>query len=414
MSDTNVVKVNGTKISAPAMLSKGDVIEVGGTLLSFGEQASSSSAMLSRRKSKMTLSEVYSIAVPGVEADAEAEAEAEAEAKAEAEGASPVAQGNQCVSPTSDDYDTASTERAAGSSPDSCSEELIVASVGSDSSPHGSRLLARKIRSQQVARQQMSSDDKPPSCAEVDAAEVLEEKEEGTEERKEGAEALSAVTEEDIVLVVGTASSPYGSKLLARKIMAQRFGRQMGSEAGHSCGSPSSAANQDKGQTEQGIQLWEAMKDVASSHSKLTRTRAAYNRSIFSPSMGMTEAEHRMMQQDHLSRTSTASASPPSDKVCSSPSCHTAVASPQTPQVLQKTPSSSPATGDHLASAKGSRMAYNQLVYSPSMVMTEEEVNAHRAMARASQVAVDASIAEEEEEQAECDKDTAAHAATGI
>jgi hypothetical protein len=405
LSDTNVVKVNGSKISAPTKISKGDIAEVGGVLISFGEQASRSSAILARRRTKTAVSGLDDVVVVGAADDQDAQEAAPATEKAP-----------NTLSPETDDYDTCSTtEQAALSSPESVEDEeeeqKIMAAIGTASSPHGSKMLARKIRAQQHQKWQ-------------GRVECGEDKEVAAEDARG---VLGAVLEEEhkIMATIGTASSPHGSRLLARKIRAQQQqkSREQGKEIGGgeneentSVGAASLAAqqNEEAAAGTAGIiaHFGAAMELSRSPADGYCRTRTLYNRLAFSPSMGLTEEEHMTLQDAYASQA----ASPVvqhQQRCLPSTAIEAAFASPHAArQLLGQQASALPDSA--LASLdRDARLSYNQKVHSPSMNMTEAEVMALRQQAAASRAAgvrideVDDDGTSEEQQQADCTVDSA-------
>lgn len=336
LSDTNVVKVNGSRISAPTKIFKGDIVEVGGVLISFGEQASSSSAILARRKIKTAISGVDNNA--GVEYAQEVTPETEKEPGT--------------LSPELDGYDTCSTtDQAASSSPDCVEEQQIMAIIGTASSPLGSKLLARKIRAQQQLKRQ----------EEEGGEEEKEEKEEGgateaAEGNTVGAASPVAVQDEEAVRTAG---------IIAHFGAATRLSN-----------SPADSSY---------------------------RIRMQYNRFAFSPSMGVTEEEHRDLLDAYVSQASSPivqqrhfpSSTGLEETTFTSPAAARALLGQRAAYVV---PSDAPASLD-----KTARRSYNQSVYSPSMFMTEAEVMSLRQLAaetRATETGIDEirGIAEEEQE----------------
>jgi len=400
LSDTNVVKVNGSKISAPTKIFKGDIAEVGGVLISFGEQASRSSAILARRRTKTAVSGLDDVVVVGSADDVDAQ---EAALATEKEPST--------LSPGTDDYDTCSTtEQAAISSPDSVEEEQkIMATIGTASSPHGSKMLARKIRAQQHQK--------------------WHGRVEWGEEREVAAEAargtLGAVLEEEqkIMASIGTASSPHGSRLLARKIRAQQQQKSQGQgkeigvgedEEGTGVGAASPAAQQNEqaaGTTGIIAHFGAAIELSRSPAGGYCRTRTLYNRLAFSPSMGLTEEEHTSLQDAYASQAASPVVQHQQRRLPST-ALEVAFASPHAARELLGQQACALPDNALASLDKDARLSYNQKVHSPSMNMTEAEVMTLRQQAArlgAAGVSIDESDDDgiaEEQQQADSPLDT--------
>uniref|UniRef100_A0A7S0TEC7 Uncharacterized protein n=3 Tax=Hemiselmis andersenii TaxID=464988 RepID=A0A7S0TEC7_HEMAN len=122
------------------------------------------------------------------------------------------------------------------------------------------------------------------------------------------------------------------------------------------------------------------------------RLRAAYNRMAYSPSMGVTEEEQKVLMERHMAALQAAA---------SSPGCSDKWASPTTPEQSL----GAACDGEDISAEEGkplnsfmSRKWYNQQAYSPSMGASEEEIMAKRQEASSGFEPQNASIEEEEEE----------------